>query len=856
MNLAATDGCRNVLEELPDKMKGLEQFACYRNEPDPKDRSNLKRVPYNAGTGKHASISNPKTWRYLEDAARAWLADPTYYHGVVFALTKAGRIVGGDLDHCRDKKTGVIADWAIAIKARFPHTYWEITPSGEGLRFFLIGALPAHGRKKGDIELYDCNHFLSVTGNRLEGAPSLISEEYADELLAFHLEVFGKQEEKRQERPKAGNGAANGHTNPLSDEELLILAKHAKNGERFASLYAGNYDGYYPSQSEADLSLCSSLAFFCGPDPDRIDRLFRGSGLYRDKWGERHFSDGSTYGEATIQKALAGMREFYSGSNGRRQAAPEPPPPRGEEVGAGTLPVIAVNADLTGMVDQVEAALMKLPGPEIYQRSRLLCQIAPAGKPPKWLHRPPDSPTIVRAGPASLRECAARAAYWAKYDKREKTWSRTIPPLNVLDALAARVRWKFSYLEGVLCAPTLRPDGVVLQTPGYDPDTGLYLDFGGTQFPPIPEMPTRDDARDALDLLARPFCDFPFKEPYHMSAVLAAILTLVGRFTIPGNVPAFPVSSTMRGSGKGLLVNVIATIGTGRVAPSYAQTTDEAEEAKRLLSIALAGDSCIHIDNCVHPFGSGNLDKILTAQTVADRLLGVNETREVPWSAVIFASGNNLSFLGDMVRRVAPVLLAPQKEHPEERDDFQHPRLLDWVRQERPRLVTAAVTTLRAYCVAGRPKQKDLKELGSFEEWSALVRHCLVWAGFPDPCSNRRALEAERDVSYEALATLLECWAACYPEPEAPILRRVIQDISYRKTQEPSVGAPANEWNALQEALGAYQERYDGKLLDGRRLGPALNAIEGRVIEGRRLVRKGKDKHTGAFQWGIETTGT
>src|SRR5205085_2847063 len=103
--------------------------------------------------------------------------------------------------------------------------------------------------------------------------------------------------------------------NPLSDEELLILAKHAKNGALFSTLYAGDTSGH-ASQSEADLALCNLIAFYCGPDPLRIDRLFRASGLYREKWNQKHFSDGSTYGEATIQKALAGAPEFYAGSNG------------------------------------------------------------------------------------------------------------------------------------------------------------------------------------------------------------------------------------------------------------------------------------------------------------------------------------------------------------------------------------------------------------------------------------------------------------------------------------------------------------------------------------------------------------
>ncbi len=75
-------------------------------------------------------------------------------------------------------------------------------------------------------------------------------------------------------------------------------------------------------------------------------------------------------------------------------------------------------------------------------------------------------------------------------------------------------------------------------------------------------------------------------------------------------------------------------------------------------------------------------------------------------------------------------------EHPEERTDFRHPRLLAWVGENRGRILPAALTLLRAYVAAGRPVQR-LPGFGSFEEWSDLVR----WR-----CSARRcAASLSRD---------------------------------------------------------------------------------------------------------------
>jgi putative DNA primase/helicase len=226
-----------------------------------------------------------------------------------------------------------------------------------------------------------------------------------------------------------------------------------------------------------------------------------------------------------------------------------------------------------------------------------------AGVPtPKWLrHRGPETPVIVPAPPAHLRELAALAATWAKFDKRAKRWEEALPPAWVIDALLARPAWSFPALEAIVSTPTMRPDGSVLVTPGYDPHTGLYLEVNPADYPPLPAHPTHEDACQALKTLAAVFINFPFAHLWHQSSACAAILSLLVRYAIEGNGPLFAVSSTTRGSGKGLLIDVVSLIGTGRTAPRMAQTQDENEERKRLMTLALAGTTVVHIDNLTTP---------------------------------------------------------------------------------------------------------------------------------------------------------------------------------------------------------------------------------------------------------------
>src|SRR5262249_42629552 len=142
--------------------------------------------------------------------------------------------------------------------------------------------------------------------------------------------------------------------------------------------------------------------------------------------------------------------------------------------------------------------------PVIFQRARRLCVIARGVKPPKWLRRPQDMPVILEASSAHLTELATQAARWLKWDKRGKRWELALPPGWFVEALQGRESWPFPVLEGIVCSPTIRPDGSLLDTPGYDLDTGLYLDTNGTLFPAIPSSPTLDDARTAIGHLQEP----------------------------------------------------------------------------------------------------------------------------------------------------------------------------------------------------------------------------------------------------------------------------------------------------------------------------------------------------------------
>jgi primase-polymerase (primpol)-like protein len=296
-------------ELIPAALKSLNLWVtwAYTQERDPETGEiDWDKPPRNARTGGLASSTNPKTWSPYDQALAAYQRGGL--DGIGFVLDGSGDLVAVDLDKCRDPQTGAVKPWAQEI-VQVLLTYTEVSPSGRGLRLFLRGKLPPHARKKGAYENYSSGRYVTVTGAHLDGTPRTI-EGREVELLAVHRKVFGEPQPPARER--------NGHAPApdLDDAEVVRRASEAKQGSKFRALWEGSAHGF-ASNSEADLALVNYLAFWCGPDPDRIDALFRQSGLFRSKWNRQD------YRERTIRKALAGRTEFYEPRNGKgARAAP------------------------------------------------------------------------------------------------------------------------------------------------------------------------------------------------------------------------------------------------------------------------------------------------------------------------------------------------------------------------------------------------------------------------------------------------------------------------------------------------------------------------------------------------------
>ena len=412
------------------------------------------------------------------------------------------------------------------------------------------------------------------------------------------------------------------------------------------------------------------------------------------------------------------------------------------------------------------------------------------------------------------------------------------PPQWLVNAVDARGEWPgIRYLAAISDVPVLHPDGTVWQTPGYDPISSV-LYKPSESFPEIPHEVTLADAQHAVDALLEVVGDFHFASEEHRSAWLAALLTPFARFAFAGPAPLNLFDANVRGAGKGLLARIIGWIAMGCEIPVCGYSHNSDEMRKVITSVAMAGDRLVLLDNIEGTLGNDALDRALTTTRWKDRLLGINRMVDLPLPTVWFATGNNVLVQCDTARRINHIRLDVMHEHPEERHEFQHPDLIDWVREQRPRLVVAVLTILSGFCRAGRPSQ-GLTPFGSFEGWSDLVRQALVWAGQPDPCLTRAGLAETSDTATDALKQLREAWWQYDPNNNG-IVASVLVDDLYPQPGEPVRVDEAAV--AMRAALENFVECQPGKTPDARQVGNRLRGVRRRVIDGEYFATFEKDR--------------
>ncbi|MEU5442743.1 bifunctional DNA primase/polymerase [Streptomyces griseofuscus] len=514
----------------------------------------------------------------------------------------------------------------------------------------------------------------------------------------------------------------------------------------------------------------------------------------------QHFSDGST----ALDHTPDAQEEFEGGPQLR--AVPDRP-----------------ELDITNEADAIDGVLGLMAAgqlPDLYKRSTGPC----------WVYRDEsDDPTVQRLGTDNLR------AYLAEHvttftvrrnpQTEELTEERELLMPKSCSTILGRKDWPLPPLRGIVTSPVIRPDGTLLEAPGYDRATGLYLE------PRVPlrrlqPQVTTDSLTRAKDIvLGQVLADFPWVAASDRAHYVGALLTPILRPFFHGPTPMFVLTATAAGSGKSLLKDILkACYG---VADSAWPENDTELRKSVTTQLYTTGQPVAVFDNLPNGFvlKSPVLSALLTNEHWGDRILGATGKVNMLNDRLWMITGNALRTGGDNGRRVFWVRLDPNCPDPDQRDNFRVGDLRPWLRANASTLVAALVTLVRAWLAAGRPTKRVRK--GDYSEWASMMAGLLEYLGIDGWMADQNEARDQDDELQE--------WAA------------------FLETWREKLGADTVQTSAVLAALPDHVPRNPktGDLPTPNMLGQWLKARDGRYF-GTHKVTKVYDSHRRQNVWRVD----
>jgi len=359
-------------------------------------------------------------------------------------------------------------------------------------------------------------------------------------------------------------------------------------------------------------------------------------------------------------------------------------------------------------------------------------------------------------------------------------------------------------LKGVTHTPMLRADGSVLDKVGYDAASSLlFLPDADLRVPSVPESATVWEVAEAWRLIESMIQDFPFNTVNDRANYLALLLTPLLREVVAPPYKMGAINAHQRGSGKSLLAWILRTVHGGVLRGDLSR---DAEEFRKQITSVLDTTTApiVQFDNVQH-VKSSQLDALLTSDTWSDRRLGSGKSITLRNDRMWVVTGNNITFGGDLVRRVLWVSIDPQVPNPEARTDFHITNLKGWVRSHRGEILGALLTLVRAWVVAGRPVGASVGE-DDFARWIEACRGILAVAGIEGLVGDTEKV-AESDTDDE-LGSLLASLLAVYGEKRWTAADAVLQ-LAFDDCPE---GMKAGSARSLGKWLSGHEGQWAGGL--------------------------------------------
>ncbi|HDR4948971.1 TPA: DNA primase [Bacillus cereus] len=287
-------------ENIPEELKELPQWCCFTLQ---QRGEKMTKIPIDANTGQLGKSNDESTWATFEVAMAAM--DRFNCDGIGFYFKPP--YFGIDMDHVQEEirryQAGDHEENMVSEFVEMMCSYTEYSVSGNGIHIIAKGELPKGGRRKGNVEMYDRGRFFAMTGNIVGHYTRVVEDEYG-QVGYLHNKYIAKSEVA-----EASSTLGTPQGIDIPEGELIRIACSSKNGMRFTLFMNGGWEPFYDSQSEADMAFANDLAFWTNRDFHKMDRIFRRSSLYREKWDRKQ--NQSTYGAETLQKAILGCTNAF-----------------------------------------------------------------------------------------------------------------------------------------------------------------------------------------------------------------------------------------------------------------------------------------------------------------------------------------------------------------------------------------------------------------------------------------------------------------------------------------------------------------------------------------------------------------
>ncbi len=488
----------------------------------------------------------------------------------------------------------------------------------------------------------------------------------------------------------------------------------------------------------------------------------------------------------------------------------------------------AVEGEMHRVVDAAEMVLAN--GGNHYQSGGLIVRVHTDAR----TGNPETAPISLPA----LTKSLSTVASWEKFDKRSDDWVRRDPPARHCSILYDSKEYQhLPALNGVVRQPYLREsDGELIDEPGYNRESGLFgvFDAGKFSIPNIAAI-SDDQVKLAKGMIEDLLVEFSFTDNHDKAAAVSAIFTAVVRPTLP-HAPAFHAKAPVFGSGKSFLCELTSIFAgpAGSLKVSYPRTADEA--TKSMLALLMTSPAVIEFDDMDCDWiPHGTINRMLTAEHITDRILGVSKTATVSTRSLILGSGNNVGPVRDLLRRVITINIDPRCATPATKIYSGNP--VETVKSNRESYVSAVLTLILAWKAAGSPKA-DVAPIASYSGlWSDYCRHAVMWLGYPDPATSLIE-QLKHDPDAENLFALMTAWHTCFGS-NLTTVRKAVETVD----KASSFDKASDSEQDLLDALTEFPVGSKGNL-NRSKIGWILKKNADRIIDGYHFERGEADGRT------------